>query len=575
VQDFQTTMKVCVAKAIILLGIASSSYGFLTRSSRIPSTWSPLSQLRPSEKPALSQTGQLRALAAPPQPSILDSLEKVPYSDADEAEQAVGDFHVIQSTPPKDGAPRRFVKIENLGKAEAGAGDGQAVWVRGRVHNVRAKGNSCFLVLRQGAFNTAQACFFKDKERPSESKLLIKYVGNLPLESVVDVKGTVASAKVKSCSQSEFELQIERVYCVSRALPVLPFLLEDAARPEEEIVASQDTDRPFARVSQEIRLDNRWLDLRVPANSAILRIRSAVCQLYREALYEEGFLEIQSPKLIGGESEGGSGVFRTDYFGQPACLAQSPQLYKQMGVSADLQRVMEVGPVFRAENSNTRRHLCEFTGLDMEMAIQEHYNEVLEVLHKTFRHIFNGLESRFAKELAVVRSQYKSEPVTFSENPCIVHWEDGIAMLREAGVEAEDFDDLSGAQELALGKIVKEKFGTDFFFLDRYPSSVRPFYTMPCPDDSRYSNSYDIFLRGQEICSGAQRVHDPDLLVEQIKRQGIDIGPLQPYIDSFRAGVEPHGGAGFGLDRVVFLYLDLDNVRKASMFPRDPNRCSP
>ena len=257
-----------------------------------------------------------------------------------------------------------------------------------------------------------------------------QWLSELPLESVIDIKGTLVEASVKSCTQSNVELQLERCYCVSRAANVLPFLLEDAARPEEEVDASQDTDRPFPRIGQEQRLDNRWLDLRVPANNAIMRVQSGVCTLFREvraharalrpaarrareserarraqALLERGFVEIHSPKLIPGESEGGSEVFRTDYFGSPACLAQSPQLYKQMAIAADLERVFEVGPVFRAENSNTRRHLCEFTGLDFEMGIHEHYNEVLRVAHATFTHIFSGLESRYARELAVVREQ--------------------------------------------------------------------------------------------------------------------------------------------------------------------------
>jgi len=133
-----------------------------------------------------------------------------------------------------------------------------------------------------------------------------------------------------------------------------------------------------------------------------MRLQSAVCQLFREALYAEGFIEIHSPKLIAGESEGGAGVFRTDYFGKPACLAQSPQLYKQMAIASDLERVFEVGPVFRAEQSHTRRHLCEFTGLDLEMALGEHYDEVLAVSHAMFKHVFEGLEARWPKELAAV-----------------------------------------------------------------------------------------------------------------------------------------------------------------------------
>jgi len=402
------------------------------------------------------------------------------------------------------------------------------------------------------------------------------------------------------------ELTIERIHTVSKAESVLPFLVEDAARSEREVEESQDTDRPFPRLGQELRLDHRWMDLRgttlrlakytlrplsiasnrmdelflahtAPANNAIMRVQSAVCQLFRESLYQQGFIEIHTPKLIAGESESGAGVFTTDYFGTTACLAQSPQLYKQMAISSDLERVFEIGPVFRAENSHTRRHLCEFTGLDVEMAINDHYMETLEVVHNMFKHIFGGLETRFANELEVIRQQYDSEPVKFTEEPCVMHWPEAMDILHGEGFDVGDgTNDLTGAMELALGKAAKEKYKTDFFMLDKYPSGIRPFYTMPDPDDPKFSNSYDMFLRGQEICSGAQRCHDPDLVLKILEAKGVEAGEgLRAYVESFRHGVSPHAGAGIGLERVVFLYLGLDNVRKASMFPRDPNRCTP
>jgi aspartyl/asparaginyl-tRNA synthetase len=377
--------------------------------------------------------------------------ETTDYYSIDSSDQniAYGDFSIIAS---QSETGRKFVEFEDLGK-ENGPKEGDIVWIRGRVSSVRAKGNACFMVLRSGSFNTVQACHFKDKENPEISKKLIKYTGSLPLESIVDIMGVVVAADVKSCSVSNVELQIRRIYTISRAPVVLPFLLEDASRPQADIDASEGTERPFAAVLQNTRLDNRWLDLRVPSNNAIMRVRSGVSLLFREALHAEGFIEINTPKLIAGESEGGSDVFRTDYFGQPACLAQSPQLYKQMAISADMERVYEIGPVFRAENSNTRRHLCEFTGLDMEMAIKEHYNEALVVLHRMFRHIFDGLEERYPKELAVIRLQYPSEPVKFTAEPLILHWGEGMSMLKEAGNEVDELADLSSALELTLGQV--------------------------------------------------------------------------------------------------------------------------
>lgn len=528
---------------------------------------------RKAEKERLKAEKKAKKAAEQAAQELADKIHDVTYLSYEEQDkyEKFGDMTMVMS---RSRSGREFVKVEDLGVKHQ---PGDTVWLRGRLQSIRVKGGSCFLVIRQDSFNTVQAVFFKDKENPEFSQKMIKYLKTLTEESIVDIEGTLASSEVRSCSVQNVEIMIGRIHSVAKANAILPFLVEDAARSEAEVDASQETDRPFPRLGQELRLDNRWMDLRAPANNAILRVQSMVCQLFRESLYSQGFVEIHTPKLIAGESESGAGVFTTDYFGQTACLAQSPQLYKQMAISSDLNRVFEVGPVFRAENSNTRRHLCEFTGLDLEMAINDHYMETLEVIHSMFRHIFTGLESRLAKELAIIREQYPSEPCTFTEEPCVLHWPEAMQILKDEGFDIGDgMGDLSGAMELALGKVVKVKYGTDFFMLDKYPITVRPFYTMPDPDDPKYSNSYDIFIRGQEICSGAQRCHDPDLVEENLKMKGIEAGAgLEAYIKSFRDGVSPHAGAGIGLERVVFLYLGLDNVRKASMFPRDPNRCVP
>mmetsp|Transcript_37817 Transcript_37817/g.122262 ORF Transcript_37817/g.122262 Transcript_37817/m.122262 type:complete len:604 (-) Transcript_37817:148-1959(-) len=468
----------------------------------------------------------------------------------------------IQST---HAATRTWTGVKELVPSLAG----QQVWVRARVATSRKQGKAlCFLQLRQ-SMQTVQAVVVAKEGQ------LVGFAATLPRESVVDVFGevTLPAEAVASCSQSAVELQVRRLYCVSRAMPELPLQLEDAARSDEQLAA----DPSLTRVNQDVRLNNRVIDLRTAANQGIFRLQSAVCEHFRGFLLSQGFTEIHSPKMIGTASEGGADVFRTDYFGTPACLAQSPQLYKQMAIASDFDRVFEVGPVFRAENSNTRRHLCEFVGLDMEMSLSYHYDEVIEVLHAMFVHIFDGLETRCAPELAAVRAQFPSDKPRCAERPTVVHWEEAEAMLAEDGVEAPPgLSDLSTAQERRLGELVAAKYSVDLYFLDRFPSAARPFYTMPAPDDPNYSNSYDIFLRGEEICSGAQRIHDPSMLEEAIAAKRVAVGPaLSTYIESMRYGMPPHGGAGIGLERLVFLYLNLDNVRKASMFPRDPNRCSP
>mmetsp|Transcript_7717 Transcript_7717/g.11502 ORF Transcript_7717/g.11502 Transcript_7717/m.11502 type:complete len:669 (-) Transcript_7717:498-2504(-) len=514
------------------------------------------------------------AKAAEEEANKVHNVNYLSYANQDSYEKC-GDMDRIMS---KSQTGRTFSRVFDIGTSDdATHKPGDTIWLSGRLHSIRVKGGSCFLVLRQNSFDTVQACFFKDKEDPDGSAKMIRYLKTLTAESIIQLEGTVVEANVKSCSVQDAELSIQRIHSVSNAEAMLPFLVEDAARSEKEVEESQGTDRPFPRLGQELRLDHRWMDLRAPANNAIMRVQSAICQLFRESLYSQGFIEIHTPKLIAGESESGAGVFTTDYFGTTACLAQSPQLYKQMAISSDLDRVFEIGPVFRAENSNTRRHLCEFTGLDLEMAIDDHYMETLEVIHSMFKHIFEGLETRWAKELAVIRTQYESEPVAFTDEPCVLHWPEAMEILKEEGFDmGDEMGDLNGAMELALGAAVKKKYGTDFFMLDKYPAEIRPFYTMPCPENDKFSNSYDIFIRGQEICSGAQRCHDPDLVVKILEQKGIEAGDgLKSYIDSFKHGVSPHAGAGIGLERVVFLYLGLDNVRKASMFPRDPNRCTP
>ncbi|GBG75109.1 hypothetical protein CBR_g19622 [Chara braunii] len=447
--------------------------------------------------------------------------------------------------------------------------DGKVVLVRGRVHSVRGKGNLGFLVIREAGC-TVQAVLTVGEH---VSKGMVKYASQLSKESIVDVEGvvTVPNKPIESTSQ-QVELQVRKVYCVSKAVPALPLNIEDAARSEASF---EQEGAQFSRVNQDVRLNNRVLDLRTPANQATFRLQSAVGQLFREFLVEREFVEIHTPKMIAGASEGGASVFTLDYMGQRACLAQSPQLYKQMAICADMGRVFEIGPVFRAEKSNTHRHLCEFTGLDLEMEIKEHYFEVLELLDGMFLHIFNALNTKYKKELDAVNQQFPFEPLQYLQDGCRLTFAEGVELLKEAGIEIDPFDDLSTETERRLGQLVKEKYKTDFYVLHRYPVAARPFYTMPCADDPRYTNSFDIFIRGEEIISGAQRIHDPELLTVKAIEKGMDVKAIASYVDSFRYGAVPHGGAGVGLERVIMLFCDLKNIRKTSMFPRDPSRLTP
>ncbi|KAL7566024.1 hypothetical protein ACA910_011043 [Epithemia clementina (nom. ined.)] len=493
-----------------------------------------------------------------------------------------GDAPLVQSQEITD---KVWTRIEQLKPSLAG----QTVLVRGHLSKVRAQGKGVFCLLRS-TFFTIQGVAFESPEIPSA---MIKYISGLPLESVVDMKGTVTvpDQPIESATQKMVEVSIQSFHCISKAKLALPFRMEDACRPESgletDIGEYNEDDEPdeagtdegedkAIRVGQKIRLNYRWLDLRTPANQAIFRIESMVGCLFRECLVKKGFIEVHTPKIIGGASEGGSEVFKLDYFGQPACLAMSPQLHKQMAAACSgFERVFTTGPVFRAENSNTRRHLCEFTGLDLEMVIQEHYDEVLQVFSDLFIYIFDGIAERCKEELERVREQHPFENLQYLRPTLKLTFAEGCKLLQEAGIQQDEYEDLSTENEKKLGDIVKQKYKTDFFFMDKYPLTVRPFYTMPDPNNPKLSNSYDFFIRGQEILSGAQRIHEPDLIEERAKAWGISLKDIESYVDSFRHGALPHGGGGIGLERVVMLYLGLPNVRKAAWFPRDPKRIAP
>ncbi|KAG8058085.1 hypothetical protein GUJ93_ZPchr0002g24580 [Zizania palustris] len=466
---------------------------------------------------------------------------------------------------------------------------GRAVRVRGAAHAVRAVGRRvAFVVLRQGT-STVQ-CVVAAAAGGGDAGM-VRLAAGLSRESVVDVAGVVSLPRepVHGTTQQQVEIQVKKLHCISRATPNLPISVgrRSAKRgrrrqsqscklfPAVNLLHHGQAGEQVVHVGQDKRLDYRVIDLRTPANQAIFRVQCEVENIFRQVLLSEGFVGIHTPKLIGGSSEGGAAVFKLDYNGQPGCLAQSPQLHKQMAVCGGFERVFEVGPVFRAEDSNTHRHLCEFVGLDMEMVIRDHYFEVCDVVDRLFVAMFDHLNKNCTKELETIDRQYPFKPLKYLPKTLRIEYDEGIGMLKEAGVHVEAMGDLNTEAEKKLGELVHAKYGTDLYMLCRYPSAVRPFYTMPCPDDPRYSNSFDVFVRGEEIISGAQRVHIPELLARQAEARGIAVGSIAAYIDSFRYGAPPHGGFGVGLERVVMLFCGLGNIRKASLFPRDPRRLQP
>lgn len=453
----------------------------------------------------------------------------------------------------------------------------QRVALRARLQTSRGTAKHAFIVLRSGV-HCMQGIVSSDNA--AVSKLMVKFAGSLNRESIVHVEGTLRTAEIKSeaITQRGIELDIDRLFAVHAAQKITPFAVEDAARAEEASGSATESEQALPRVLLETRLNNRIVDLRTATNQAIFRIQSGIGSLFREFFIQNEFVEIHSPKLISAASEGGANVFKVSYFKTEAFLAQSPQFYKQMAICGDLERVFEIAPVFRAENSFTHRHMTEFVGVDLEMTFQQHYHEVMLLIGRMFMFLFSELPRRFAPEIALVRKQYpivEEFKLPHDGKFPIIQYPEAIAMLRAANVEIGDHDDMSTETEKLLGRIIKEKYNTDFYILDKFPLAIRPFYTMPDVDMPGYANAYDFFMRGEEIMSGAQRVHDPEMLVERAKAHGVDPISVEPYIDSFRFGAPPHAGGGIGLERVVMFYLGLKNIRMTSMFPRDPTRITP
>jgi len=560
-----------------------------------------------------------------------------------------GDLPLNQSQSREN---KKFVKLLDIDDSMVN----QTILVRGRLQNKRiVSGKKIFVILRQQ--NSTAQCVVSyynpnDESAKSDNKIpaslhMIRYIQNIPTESLIDIVGYIVKPanKVKSCTVSDYELQIKGAFTVSKTTKQkLPYTFESATRPDEKFVKEEPADKrrggnkeQAVRVTLDTCLNNRVYDLRTITNHAIFKIQAAVCRIFRNFLDSKGFTEIHTPKLIGAASEGGASVFEVKYFNTKAYLAQSPQFYKQMMISSDFERVYEIGPVFRAENSNTHRHLTEFTGLDLEMAFNEHYHEVLDLFDELFVTLFTELKEKYAYEISIVQKQFPVPDFEFLPKSLRLQFKDAVKLLKDEVVfikqkigvetvddilklisdieedekkkaknrskklkeakelldqikeeydledykdlkEAEsmgDFDDLSTKNERFLGKAVKRVYKTDFYMLDKFPKAVRPFYTMEDPEKDGYSNSYDFFMRGEEIMSGAQRIHDPEMLKKSAIEHGVDPTTIQGYLDAFEYGVSPHAGGGIGLERIVMLYFGLGQVKRASLFPRDPSRLSP
>ncbi len=337
------------------------------------------------------------------------------------------------------------------------------------------------------------------------------------------------------------------------------------------------------KVTLAKRLDYRYLDLRNPKVRLIFQVEALVADVFRRTLSSVGFTEIFTPKILGAASEGGAEVFTVIYFRREAFLAQSPQLYKQLGVLSGLERVYEIGPVFRAEPHHTPRHLTEYTSLDLEMGFISSFHDVMDVVEAFAKNVVEEVSRKYGELIAEYYPGAWLEPV--KKVPRLTLEEAKDILRREFGKDYRKGEDLDTEGERLLGEYFEREHGSPLVFITHYPWGPRPFYTMPCRfvegggcrdlRDDEPTCSFDLIFRGLEMTTGGQRQHNYECLVEQIRNKGLDPENLKWDVEMCRYGAPPHGGSGTGLERVVKQILGLRNIRESRLLPRDPDRLTP
>jgi nondiscriminating aspartyl-tRNA synthetase len=411
----------------------------------------------------------------------------------------------------------------------------------GWVHEVRDLGGLAFFLIRDRT-GIIQVTVPKKKV----SAEVLETVRNVSRESVVRVRGRVKAIEKAPGGRELVPDELEIISVAESPLPL------DVA---EKVPAEMDT-----------RLDSRFLDARKPRVRAIFFIRSAVTCAATAFLASRGCINITTPKVVAAATEGGTELFPIAYFEKEAFLNQSPQLYKQMMMAAGFEAVFELGPIFRAEEHNTVRHLNEATSLDVEVSFADH-NDVMVLLEDLIVHVYEYVRENCAGELAELGVDLKVPAKPFPRIP----YTEAIEIANRTIEEKLTFgDDLSPAAERAIGDSV----GQHYFIVD-WPTDIRPYYAMPYPDRPEFCKAFDMMHPRMELSSGAQRIHDHDLLVERIRAKGLSPESFEFYLKTFRYGMPPHAGWGLGIERLVMTMLDLANIREAVLFPRDRHRLTP
>lgn len=428
--------------------------------------------------------------------------------------------------------------------ADAKRQAGQQVTLQAWVQVSRHQGKIVFLVLRDIS-GTIQAVMFDKK--------LLDSLSELSVESVVEVTGEIKEAEQ---APDGVEIAVSSLKVLSEAHPELAIPVHEKA----------------GETGQEKRLDWRWIDLRKPRNQLIFKVWTALEEGAREYWTSQNYLQIHSPKLMGTASESGAEVFKVEYFDTEAYLAQSPQFYKQMAMAAGLERVFEVGPVFRAEPSFTTRHATEFTGYDAEISFIDGPEDVMAETEGVLVAMFAGVK---AKHGEAIKTEFGQEVVVPQQPFPAWTMAEAKERLAKRGVKSDHSGDLSPEEERTLSEINQEENKHDFLFITDWPADKRAFYHMRHGDRRDITKGFDLLYRGVEVVTGAQREHRYDILVKQATDKKMDKRALDFYLNFFKFGCPPHGGYGMGPARIIMKLLDVENIREITFVHRGVKRLSP
>ena len=433
-------------------------------------------------------------------------------------------------------------RVLDIREVLEGEYEGKEIRMNGAVHTIRHMGEVAFVILRKS--RGLVQCVY-------EAGITDFDIRELKEESAVEVMGVV---KAEERAPQGFEIRLKEIRVLSRPAEPLPLAVS----------------KWKLNTSLEAKLSLRPISLRNVRERAKFKIQEGIVRGFRDYLLSRDFTEIRTPKIVARGAEGGSNVFKLEYFNKKAELGQSPQFYKQTMVGV-YDRVFEAAPVFRAEKHNTTRHLNEYTSLDFEMGYIDSFRDVMDMETGMLQYVMKLLEQDYKKELDMLG-------VTLPEVgriPAVRFDQAKELVSRKYDRKIRNPYDLEPEEELLIGRYFQEEYGSDFVFVTHYPSKKRPFYAMDDPADPRFTLSFDLLFRGLEVTTGVQRIHDYREITAKMEKRGMDPEDIASYLMIFKYGMPPHGGLGIGLERLTMRLLDEQNVREASLFPRDVTRLEP